>query len=520
MKVKKKISLLLILISLFVMPINNATSQTQVQSKKTAGITLQVITRHASDIFKPFRDAFLASNLAKDAGVTGVEFWSKSPGEWVTEAQKGFYDVGWGGGPTLFDQLNDLNLLPEITDPGVLNEASSIADSISGVPLKRYNTTCTTGCTNPTWIAAAISSFGFTVNHDVLDANGLAVPRTWADLANVSYFSSTKPLVAIGNAPDTTSNTRVYEIILQALGWNEGWALISAIAGNSVIYHGSTEVLNAVILGEVAIALTIDFYGYEAQKSNPSTEYIIPQGQSIVNGDPISLLNGPSGNRVGANAFVQFVLSKEGQAIWMKDTINRLPVREDVFSTPAGQQRPDLKDAYDIAKNNVGIDFNDSKALSYSQITLSYFQTALTDIQDDLQTGWGKIVNAYRQGDIPENKLSDWIYSFGYPVISEQDAISLDSQAYDTTLQGQWRSAMSSQYLSVGSEADKSSPVAPKTSPVNYFPPPTTTTPTNTTTPTQPTSSSKGQLISPGFEGFFILALIPIVVLMRKKKIN
>ena len=220
------------------------------------------------------------------------------------------------------------------------------------------------------------------------------------------------------------SNTRVYEIILQALGWDAGWALISAISGNSVIYHGSTEVLNAVTLGEVAVALTIDFYGYQSQIENPSTEYIIPQGQSIVNGDPISLLNGPSGNRAAANAFIQFVLSKEGQQIWLSDTINRLPVRDDItFQAPDGTPRNDLETAYNIAKNNVGINFSDPLALSYASVTLSYFQTAMTDIQDDLRAGWAKIVNAYNSGKINRDTISDWMYSFGYPALSETEAI-------------------------------------------------------------------------------------------------
>jgi ABC-type Fe3+ transport system substrate-binding protein len=523
---KNKLILILLFLSLFLMPINNVSSINNSQNKPDQGITLNVMTRHASDIFKPYKDAFLTSDLATSAGVSNILFTLKEPADWVIEANTHFFDVAWGGGPTLFDALEEQNLLPEISDAGVLAEAAHINETISGVPLKRYNTTCNTDCSgNPTWIAAAISSFGFTVNHDVLEANGLAVPRRWADLANASYFSTTKPLVAIGNAPDTTSNTRIYEIILQALGWEEGWALISAIAGNSVIYHGSTEVLNAVTLGEVGIAITIDFYGYQSQNENPSTEYIIPQGQSIVNGDPISLLDGPSANREAANAFVQFVLSKEGQKIWLKDTINRLPVREDfVFTDPDGFDRSDLKTAYDIAKNNVGIDFNDSLALSYSKITLSYFQTAITDNQDELHAGWGKIVSAYNSGKITRDTISDWIYSFGYPIISESQAISYQSQSNNITLLNQWRSDMKAQYTSIGAEAAKTTPAAPKTSPVDYFYVPIEETSNSITSNTGSGSNtnptSKSELVSPGFEIIYLLSVIPIAYFIRKRKIN
>jgi ABC-type Fe3+ transport system substrate-binding protein len=449
------------------------------------GITLKVITRHASDIWKPFRDAFLLSDLASDAGVTAVEFWDTLPSLWVTRAQGGQYDVGWGGGPTTFDQLAELNLLPEINDSGILAAAAGIEDTISGVPLKRYNMSCTVDCTNPVWVAAAISSFGFTVNWDILDAKGLDTPRTWNDLADPRYYSSGTPLIAIGNAPDTTSNTRIYEIILQALGWDAGWALITAIAGNSEIYFGSTDVLTAVQTGETAVGITIDFYGYSSQHANPSTQYIIPKGQSIVNGDPISLLPGSASKREGANAFVEFVLSVEGQELWLDTKVNRLPSREDVFDTTVGLTRGDLKEAFNNAKTNVGIAFNDSLSLSHARVTLDYFQSAITDSHNDIRTNWGKIISAYNGGKIVREELADWVYSIGKPVITQQEAITINAGCDQTTgcdpsYAATWRAGMQSQVGTVGTAAQVDPPVAPETSPIDYFavvPPVITNTP-------------------------------------------
>ena len=69
---------------------------------------------------------------------------------------------------------------------------------------------------NLKWVAAAISSFGFTVNNKTLDQRNLPFPTTWEDLASPEFFTSiAQNNIAMGNAPDTTSNTRIYQIILQ-----------------------------------------------------------------------------------------------------------------------------------------------------------------------------------------------------------------------------------------------------------------------------------------------------------------
>jgi ABC-type Fe3+ transport system substrate-binding protein len=139
------------------------------------------------------------------------------PGLGPPAIDNGGIDVAWGGGPTLFDQLVDLGYLATLSEDGIPS-LSDIPVSLGGAPMKRY----AASSTDPVWVAAAISSFGFTVNHTVLDALSLETPDTWDDLADPSYLTD-PPVIGIGNAPDTTSNTRIYEIILQNYGWEEGW---------------------------------------------------------------------------------------------------------------------------------------------------------------------------------------------------------------------------------------------------------------------------------------------------------
>ncbi|MFQ6089227.1 MAG: ABC transporter substrate-binding protein, partial [Candidatus Methanofastidiosia archaeon] len=326
------------------------------QEKRMKGITLTVLTRHDTALQEVYEKAFLESELARNAGITNIQFMQPASGLWPTAIERGGIDVAWGGGPTLFDQLIELDLLYDIKDAGVMEEVNAIPDDIGGAPMKRYKDG------KLMWVAAAISSFGFTVNHKVLQEYNLRMPVVWDDLASPEFYREPS-VTAIGNAPDTTSNTRIYEIIIQKYGWEEGWVMLTQIAANSAIYYSSVDVLSAVERGDVAVAITIDFYGYSAMLDYPDTEYVIPQGQSIINADPIAIVTNTE-KLEAANAFVKFVLSSEGQSFWLDKKINRMPVREDAFKTEFGKTRQDLKKLYEITVSNQGIEFSDELALS------------------------------------------------------------------------------------------------------------------------------------------------------------
>lgn len=417
------------------------------------GITLNILTRHSSEIWSTYKTEFLASSYASDAGVTNIIFYAYPESSWITYAQTGTMDLGWGGGPTLFDNLVDNNLVDPFTDVDVLGEIAQIDDDIAGAPMKRFNE-----FDKILWTGAAISSFGFTINKYVLDSKGLPYPETWTQLFHPQYFSEVAPLIAMGNAPDTTSNTRIYEIIIQKFGWELGWGILTAMAANSRMYHGSTEVLSAVTSGEVGIGMTIDFYGFGAQLSNPDTAYILPEGQSIVNADPICLIKGAdAGKRAAANSFAEFVLSQEGQSLWLENNINRLPVRSDAFDTPRGELRTDLESSYNRTVNNVGIKFNDTESLSYHGSLLYYFQSTLTDAHDELTSAWKEITDAWKNSGtssiprIQHYNLTNWVAALGDPFIDIEEAklLSEDLEAggtLRTTKMAQWTALAKDRY--------------------------------------------------------------------------
>jgi len=370
--------------------------QTTTTQKSGEGITLIVLTRHDTTIQMLAKEAFLKSDIAKQYNIVNIKFIKAPDSQWPALIKRGA-DVGWGGGPTLFDDLFKQGYLAPITDEKVLGLlGKQIREDIAGMPMVRKGDDG-----KVYWIAAALSSFGFTVNKDVLKRWNLPMPERWEDIASET-FALDPPQVGIADPTRSTSNTRIYQIILQAFGWEEGWKVLTIIAANSKIYDASDAVREAVIAGDIAVGNTIDFYGYTAMKLNPACIYIIPKGESIINGDPIALLKN-SQHPEAAQAFIYWVLT-EGQKIWLNENVNRLPVNPAVFDTPEGQKRPDLKKAYELALQTQGIQFDYARALATVYAMQFYFKATLVDANQELHRAWVALVQAYKQGKISKEK--------------------------------------------------------------------------------------------------------------------
>lgn len=386
----------------FAPPGNNTTTTTTGTTTGTTttttntggGITLTILTRHDISIQNKFTSEFLSSPQAKAANIVDLKWRAPTEEFWDDLINQGTVDVCWGGGPTLFDQLARDNLLEPLTSPLMQTAAARVNDTIAGVNMKRYNAQ-----SQLMWVAAAISTFGFTVNNAFLSDYSLPTPTTWTDLAQPVWaeYLPNIPTISMGNAPDTTSNTRIYEIIVQALGWQAGWTTMARMAGSAKIMGGSVETQNEVEQGNVGVAMSIDFYGYLSQARNPDCQYIVPEGQSIVNGDPIAIAKSAP-HEAAAEAFVDYILSAKGQSIWLDNNIRRMPVMRSAFDEVTGVD--DLYTAFNQTVKTVGITFNDTYSLSMNRALIKYFEAVFTDAHTELVNCWKAIYDAYHAGKI------------------------------------------------------------------------------------------------------------------------
>jgi len=433
-------------------------------------VELKIITRHGSDILFKARAAFLETDIAAEYGITDrnqIKFLGVSSSLWVdTITRSGDIDIAWGGGPVVFDIVNGEGLLSPLESDAVTAILDIIPDEISGAASKRY----TDG--EVRWVGSAISSFGFTINKEFLETEGLPEPTTWQDLGNETYaqFIYYPSVTAIGTADATlsTSNTRMFEIILQTYGWEDGWELLTRKGANSRIFDKSESVRDAAIQGIIGAGTTIDFYGYTAQLEEPELcKYVLPQDGTAVNADPIALVS-TSEEPEAAQAFIAWVISPEGQEIWLDETINRMPINPAVFDTALGQTRPDLEASYTSTLDAITIDFSDELALSYETAMMFFYKGTLVEAQSDLIDTWIELVDAEDAGDITHQEFLTLAGSLGNPLNLEfvdpetgmtvtftesyaqsiNDRITTDAD-FKATLKDAWREAAIVRYQSV-----------------------------------------------------------------------
>ncbi len=371
-------------------------------------VKLIVLTRHPGDILDKAKEAFLKSDVAKKYCIEDIVYVALPPGFWVQRIKSSSVDVGWGGGPTLFDNLYYAGVLRPLQTQYALEAAKQVPDVFAGMPLKRIGQNG-----EIYWVSAAIASFGFTINKDVAEQLGFDISKlkTWRDLASddlgLILVNYGVPPLRIANPLMSTSNTRMYEIILQAYGWEEGWRILTLMAANAQVLEGSADVRDAVINGEALVGITIDFYGYTAERLNPACMYVLPEGESIVNGDPIAI-TASTKNLEAAEAFLAWVLT-EGQAVWLHPDINRLPANPRIFDMPVKRlaeiagvdvdtmkaQVELLKKKYEQIKTAKTIHFNDTLALLTETVMQYYFVATLVELHDLLQEAWTKLLTAY-----------------------------------------------------------------------------------------------------------------------------
>lgn len=475
------------------------------------GVTLTIITRHESTIQQLTKQLFLESPVAKELGIVDIQFLPLGPDLWVSYIERRIergtpVDVAWGGGPTIFNYIDQLGYVmalnpsehPEVY--AILYEASKIPERIAGSPTRIVDSN---GYIH--WIGAAISSFGITVNNDKVNEYGVPKPKTWADLTRPEYaeYLPSTQLIAIADPLMSTSNTRMYEIILQAYGWEEGWKVLTLMAANSKILDSSSGVRDAVIRGDVVAGITIDFYGYTAMHQNPACEYIIPENASIINADPIAVL-ADSKYTVHAAAFVAWVLSEfGGQMLWLDPNVNRLPINARVFDLPEGRERPDLYEAYIKATAGGAILFNESFATATERAMQYYFKATLIKAHDDLMNTWAAIAKAYLNGEINDaeyqyltSKLGE-IVSFRDPITGQIVKFTpeyaakinpnLTQAEIANALLREWEDAARQKYLNVYMELQD---ILAGKKTITTTPTETTTTPLETETTTPPTTTS------------------------------
>ncbi len=217
-------------------------------------------------------------------------------------------DIFFGGGTDNYLRLSKMGWLHAYKLPEA--QLTQMMQSFQGVPLydAEYR-----------WYGAALSSFGIMYNEELRAMLQLPAAKAWQDLGDPALIGR----IGAADPRESGSAHMMYEIILQTLGWEEGFALLTKMAGNVRIFSaGANAIPTDVVAGQVIYGLAIDFYAYWHIVSigADKIKYIVPTNGRVVTADPIAILKGAP-NMTVAQKFLEFVLSEDAQKLWMlRDT--------------------------------------------------------------------------------------------------------------------------------------------------------------------------------------------------------
>lgn len=383
-------------------------------------LPLVIITPHVEGIRREFAQAFSRWHQERYGRPVAVDYRNFGGTSQIVkffEASRPLYeqigtykiDLAWGGGDYLFEtQLKGGGYL-EGVDLGsdFLHEVFP-QPTLGGLPL--YDTAWP-----PQWFGTALSSFGICYNRDVLRHLGVPEPKTWRDLADPRY----RGWIVMADPTQSASAKTSYMIVVERamadaakrgrsedIGWAEGMGLLRQIAANARLFTDSGSAQSGVVAsGDVAAAMVIDFHARSTIELVGAERmgYVEPINATAINPDPIALVKGAE-HRETAIRFIRFVLSEQGQRLWIvragapggpaKTSLRRLPVRRSVYADP--QDFTDMVNPFTSAS-----EFNTSNARKRTfGILGELIQASMIDLLGELRDTRRKILASPRAAEL------------------------------------------------------------------------------------------------------------------------
>ena len=192
------------------------------------------------------------------------------------------------------------------------------------------------------YVGVEVFVLGFAYNTDLVTEE--EAPKTWDDLLDPKWEGK----IQFPNpAASGTATLMVMDQLMQR-GEEAGWEYFEKLVAqsNSMPDSGSAPT-KGVSMGEAHIGIGFDFMAYEQKNSGESVDFILPDKTPVL-ANPASLIEGAP-NEEGGKAFIDFLLSDEGQQI-IADSYH-IPV------SPNVESKSDLS-LEDVKANAVDLDID------------------------------------------------------------------------------------------------------------------------------------------------------------------
>ena len=322
---------------------------------------IMVITSFPDSMTGPIEAGFEAANPQFDLEVlnkktsAGVKFIQEIAGANTA-------DIFWASAPDAFEVLKSDGLLADVTI-----KSEGIPDKIGAYPMNDPD---------GKYYGFAGAGYGIMWNERYLKANGLEPAAEWDDLAKPEYHGH------VGmSAPSRSGTTHLtVETVLQGDGWDAGWAKWKRIAGNfSTVTERSFGVPDGVNTGNFGLGIVIDFFGFSSKASGFPVDFQYPTITALVPANVAVVENAP--NEAGAIAFIEYLLTPEGQEVLLDPAIMRLPINPTTYANaPEGFPNP-----FEDSTIGATVKFDVAKSGARYNLVNSMFDVMITYRLDDLR---------------------------------------------------------------------------------------------------------------------------------------
>ena len=350
----RKTITMFILVLLATMWVGGAATAAAIEDK------LVIVTSYPKDLTGAFKKAFEAQHPG-----TAVEILQKKTSagvKYIQEtAQANASDLMWASAPDAFEVLKADGLLAPYTP-----KATGIPEKIGSYPINDPD---------GYYIGFAGSGYGIMWNTRYLKRKKIPVPREWEDLKQPVYQGH------VGmSAPSRSGTTHLtVETVLQGDGWDKGWALWKEMAGNfKMVTERSFGVPEGVNSGDFGVGIVIDFFGFSSQATGFPVDFVYPTVTTLVPANIAIVKNAPHAR--AAEAFIEFLLSVEGQELLLDPAIRRLPVNPDTYA----KAPKDFPNPFKDKSIGAAVKFDVQLSKDRYNIVNSLFDVMITYRREDL----------------------------------------------------------------------------------------------------------------------------------------
>lgn len=308
-------------------------------ASQAADKKLFVYTSMKESMIGGLKDAFV-----KKHPDVAVDFQSAGAGKLMAkiaaerESGKILADVLWTSEVPDFYQLKQEGLLLPYISP----EVKSVMN-----PLPDYDGSFT---------AVRLGTLGIAYNTRVVKE----APKTWADLEKPAFKNG------YGIANPALSGTAYMSVALLSKAF--GWEYFDRLRANRAkMGKGSGQVVDDTASGDLLASLAVDYITIDKMEKGATLKLVFPP-EMLVIPSPITIFKGTP-NEAAAKAFVDFVLSQEGQTIIAAE--GTLPVRPGV----AVLEKFGLPTVEDAMKRAIKIDY--PQLIAEKEATIKKFTNIL-----------------------------------------------------------------------------------------------------------------------------------------------